>query len=69
MGQKLAPLSTYAGYVGMLICLVAAVGRYYGGPQVLGFRASSFFLIGVGLLVWACWLRLELGSRSPRDTG
>ena len=63
MAGKLNILSTYVGYLGMIICLAAVVGRYYGKPYVLGFEASRLFLAGVGALVWACWLRLEVQSR------
>lgn len=69
MRDKLAPLGTLAGCVGMIICILSVIGRSYGSPQVLGLEASSFFLIGVGVLVWACWLKLEAGSGKAGSGG
>lgn len=62
MREKLGPLGTYAGYLGMLICLAAVIGRFYGERPILGFNASNLFVIGVGVMVWACWAKLESGQ-------
>lgn len=64
MRDKLAPLGTLAGALGTIICILALIGRSYGSPKVVGLEASSFFLIGVGVLVWACWIKLEARSGS-----
>jgi hypothetical protein len=52
-------MTSYIGILGILICLAASAGRFYGAKQFLGFQAINIFIVGVGLLVTACWARLE----------
>ena len=59
MKKYLASLGTYVAYVGMIVCLVAVVGRFYGARAVWGYQASNLFLIGTGLMVWSVWAKLE----------
>lgn len=59
MSQKLSTLGTYAGYLGLLLFVVAIAGRFYGGKTFMGFQAINIFIVGVGALVWACWAKLE----------
>ena len=59
MREKLGKLGTYVAFLGMVVCLAAIVGRFYGNRPVLGFQAVNLFVVGVGMLVWACWAKLE----------
>ncbi len=59
MKDRLASVATYVAYLGMLICVAAFVGRFYGAKTVLGYQAANVFLLGVGLMVWSCWAKLE----------
>ncbi len=59
MKEKLASVGTYVAYLGMLLCVVAIIGRFYGAKTVLGYQAAHFFLLGTGLMVWSCWAKLE----------
>ena len=60
--DQLGKLTPYIGALGILICLAASAGRFYGAKEFLGFQAINIFIVGVGLLVVACWARLEAGS-------
>lgn len=57
--KQLARFSSAFGGIGLLVCLAASAGRFYGTKQFMGFQAVNIFIVGVGLLVTACWLRLE----------
>jgi hypothetical protein len=50
---------TFGGYLGVVVCLIAVVGRFYREPLVFGFAASNMLLMGATLLVFACWCKLE----------
>ncbi len=52
-----------AGIAGTVVCLVAVGGRFYGQPEVFGWAASHFLLLGAAILVFACWAKLE-GAQS-----
>ena len=50
---------TIAGYLGTIVCIASVVGRFYGQPEVFGWAASHVLLLGVTLLAFACWAKLE----------
>jgi divalent metal cation (Fe/Co/Zn/Cd) transporter len=47
------------GYLGSVICLFSIGGRFFGKPVVLGWEASHILLLGIALVVMACWAKLE----------
>ena len=59
MKATLNKLGTVSGIVGILICLVAVAGRFYGDPVFLGFQAINVFIVGIAFLALACWIKLE----------
>jgi hypothetical protein len=59
MKKYLASLGTVVAYVGMIVCLAAVAGRFYGAKTVLGYQAVNLFVLGTGLMVWSCWAKLE----------
>ena len=59
MKATLSKLGTISGVVGILICLAAVAGRFYGEKMFLGFQAINVFIVGIAFLVIACWLKLE----------
>jgi len=59
MKSTLNKLGTVSGIVGILICLVAVAGRFYGEKVFLGFQAINVFIVGIAFLVIACWVKLE----------
>lgn len=59
MFRNLAIAGRIAGAVGALICLVAGVSRVAGLYYVAGFQSTTLFNVGIGLMVFACMIRLE----------
>lgn len=60
MHQFLNPLGSLAGIVGTLVCLVAGFGRIFGSFHVGGYSANTLFIMGIGLMVFACLVKLEI---------
>jgi hypothetical protein len=56
----LSLLGALAGIFGALLCALAGLSRLGGVFYLWGFETMTFFSAGVGLLVLACLLRLEL---------
>ena len=53
-----------AGILGVLLCLAAGISRLTGNYYVADVEATTLFMVGTGLMVFACLLRLEsLGNR------
>lgn len=48
------------GGIGALVCLVAGAARLAGNYHVLSYEAMTLFTAGVGLMVAACLLKLQL---------
>lgn len=49
-----------AGALGTLSCLVAGLARISGGFYIAGLESTTVFMVGVGLMVFACMLKIEL---------
>ena len=49
----------YLGLLGALICLAAGLTRVSGSFYLGGYAATTLFMAGVGLMVFACLLKLE----------
>ncbi len=63
--EKLGPLSRVAGIVGIVFCIIAVGGRFYGAPEIFGFQAVNLFVAGIGGIAFACWLKLESMTAGP----
>lgn len=48
-----------SGLLGVLVCLVAGLTRVAGIYYVAGFQSTTLFNVGIGLMVFACMMRLE----------
>ena len=59
MNKNLVILGTLAGIVGALLCMVTGVARVAGYSYVLGYESTTLFILGTGLMVFACLLKLE----------
>ncbi len=57
--NHLRRVATVLGAAGVLVCLSAAAGRFIGEREFIQFQAINIFNVGVGLMVMACWLKLE----------
>ena len=56
-------LSTVAGIVGLLICLVSGAVRLTGAYYLGGMEVMTIFDIGVAGMVLGCLLKLEVIGR------
>ena len=64
MAKLLETVGNGAGLVGILICLVAGVGRILGTYHIGGFEAITLFIGGTSLMVMACLIKIhQLTSR------
>ena len=65
MNKLLHYLGTASGLLGALICLAAGLTRVSGSFYLGGYAATTLFMAGVGLMVFACLLKLEaIASRN-----
>ena len=64
MNQLMVFVSRAAGILGALLCLVAGVSRLMGSFYVANVEATTLFMVGTGLMVFACLLKLESISSS-----
>ena len=62
--EILGKISSLSGVLGLLVCLMAAFGRFYGERWFFGFQAINVFIIGIALMALASWLKLEAQERS-----
>lgn len=62
MGMKTITnwLANLSGASGVVICLAAGISRLTGAFHLGGFEASTLFLGGIGLMVFAGLLKLQL---------
>jgi len=51
-------LGLASAVIGALLCAVAGVARLMGGYFVANFEATTLFMVGIGLMVFACTLKL-----------
>jgi len=59
MKKGLVLLGSASGLIGALICLVSGVARVSGMYYVLGYQSTTLFTAGLGIMVFACLLKLE----------
>lgn len=67
MHKNIVFAGTVCGVLGALICAVSGLARVAGYYYVLGFQSTTLFTVGVGLMVFACLLRLEELARRERN--
>jgi len=64
MLKNFALAGRISGIAGALVCLVAGLTRVAGMYYVAGFQSTTLFNVGIGLMVFACMVRLEVLSDS-----
>ena len=67
MNKLLQYLGTASGLLGALICLVSGVTRVSGSFHPAAYAATTVFTVGVGLMVFACLLKLEALAAHSRN--
>ena len=65
MYKNLVLAGSIAGILGALICLIAGLARMAGFYYLLGYQSTTLFTAGVGLMVFACLVKLE-NLHSPK---
>jgi len=65
MNKNLILLGSMIGLAGIIVCAVAGLARVAGHFYLLGFQSMTVFNIGVGLMVFGCFVKLqELAARN-----
>jgi len=53
-------LAKMALYGGMIFCGVAVIARFQGIASVYGFSPLTLLVVGIGLMVFDCAIKLEM---------
>jgi len=69
MNKNLVFLGSVAGVIGALTCFLAGLARVAGYYYVLGYQSTTVFNVGVGLMVFACLVKLEEFAARGRERG
>lgn len=67
MNKNIVFAGTATGVAGSVICGISGLARVAGYYYVLGFQSTTLFNVGVGLMVFACMIKLEELASSNRD--
>jgi hypothetical protein len=67
MYKHLALTGSIAGLLGALICFIAGLARVAGYYYLAGYQSTTVFNIGVGLMVFACLVKLESLPNQTRE--
>ena len=59
MQDKLMLAGTIAGVIGVIICSISGLARVAGEYYLAGYQSTTIFNVGVGLMVFACLIKLE----------
>ena len=62
MYKYLALAGSISGIVGMLTCLISGLARIAGYYYLADYQSTTVFNMGVGLMVFACLVRLETAT-------
>ena len=61
--QQLLTLSGHiAAVLGILLCLASGLARVSGSYHLAGYEATTLFIVGTGLMVFACLAKLQKSS-------
>jgi len=52
-----------AGSAGAVVCLAAGVTRLMGHYAVFGYELRTIFIVGIALMVFGCFAKLQAGRR------
>ncbi|MCB1844459.1 MAG: hypothetical protein KDI09_15970 [Halioglobus sp.] len=64
MHKNIVILGSITGILGVLVCAFSGLARLLGVYWIMGFQSTTLFNAGVGLMVFACLVKLEeLASR------
>lgn len=67
MYKTLALAGSISGVLGALMCFIAGLARIAGYYYLAGYQSTTVFTVGMGMMVFACLVKLE--TRSTQDRG
>lgn len=67
MYKNLALVGSISGMLGAFICLIAGLARVGGYYYLVGYQSTTVFNVGVGLMVFACLVKLESLPTDSRE--
>ena len=67
MYKNLALAGSITGILGALICFIAGLARIAGFYYLAGYQSTTLFNVGVGMMVFACMVKLDSLSTQPRE--
>jgi type IV secretory pathway VirB2 component (pilin) len=59
MQQLLSLTGNIAAILGILLCAVSGLARVSGLYYLAGYQSTTIFIVGTGLMVFACLVKLE----------
>lgn len=59
MYKNLVLAGSLSGILGALLCLIAGLARIAGFYYLAGYQSTTLFIAGLGLMVFACLVKLE----------
>jgi hypothetical protein len=65
MYKHLALAGSISGILGALICFIAVLARIADYYYIAGYQSMTLFNIGVGMMVFACLVKLESMTTGP----
>jgi hypothetical protein len=67
MYKYLTLVGSISGMLGAIVCFFAGVARIGGYYYLAGYQSTTMFTVGVGMMVFACLVRLENLSPEKRE--
>ena len=59
MQQLLTITGSIAAAFGILLCAVSGLARLFGLYHLAGYQSTTIFMVGIGVMVFACVVKLE----------
>jgi hypothetical protein len=67
MHKNIVILGSITGMLGALVCAASGLARVMGLYWIMGFQSTTLFTVGVGLMVFACLVKLEELASQRRE--
>ena len=68
MHQLLTLTGSIAAVLGIALCAISGLARVSGLFYLGGYQATTIFMVGIGMMVFACVVKLEaLSARQNRN--
>jgi type IV secretory pathway VirB2 component (pilin) len=67
MQQFLNLTGSIAAVLGILLCVISGLARLFGLYHLAGYQSTTLFIVGTGVMVFACLVKLEALSAKSRN--